>query len=105
MGFNSLNIGVSALYAAQRAVETAAHNVANSNTPGYTRQRLSVTNAIPTNGVPGRPGSGQVGMGVQIPSIERIRDRLADLVYRSESAAAGSADARSMMLDRAQGVL
>ena len=105
MGFSSLNIGASALVTAQRAVDTAAHNIANANTEGYTRQRLSIQAGRPGAGTPGMAGSGMLGTGVQVLGIDRLRDRLADAVYRVQSSTAGAADARTAMLDRAQSVL
>ena len=105
MSFSTLSIGVSALNAAQRAVETAAHNVANSAVEGYTRQRLSVTAAPPGAGTAGMRGSGMLGTGVTVVSIDRLRSTLADVSVRSEAATAGSAGARAAVLDRSQGIL
>lgn len=100
MSFEALNIGASALYAAQRAAEVTAHNIANSSTPGYTRQQLAVQAAPPAPGTPGMRGT-----GVTILSIQRMRDQLADVSYRFEAASAGAADARSAVLQRAESVL
>lgn len=105
MSFSSLGIGSSALQAAQRAVEVAAHNVANSNTAGFTRQRLAVSTATPTPGTLGMRGDGQRGTGVTVISIDRLRDRLADVAFRSEAAVSGAASARSSALDRTESVL
>jgi len=105
VSFSTLNIASSALSASQRAVETAAHNVANSTTDGYTRQRLSVSSAPPTAGTPGVRGDGMRGTGVQVLSIDRLRDALADVAYRAEASGAGFTDARAGVLDRTQGVL
>ncbi len=105
MSFNTIRIGASSLYAAQRATEVAAHNVANASSPGYTKQRLQVTNAVPTAGTPGMRGDGMRGTGVAVLSIDRMRDLLAALSYRAEAGAAGAADARAAVLDRAQSVL
>ena len=105
MSFSSLSIGASALTTAQRAVETAAHNVANSTVEGYTRQRLSIAAAPPAVGTAGRPGSGMVGTGVTVVSVDRLRSTLADVAVRGEAATAGSAGARAEVLDRAQGIL
>ena len=33
----SLNIGLNALLTAQNALDTVGHNIANANTPGYSR--------------------------------------------------------------------
>ena len=38
MSSSILNIGQSALQAAQIGLATTGHNIANANTPGYTRQ-------------------------------------------------------------------
>lgn len=105
MSLNALNIGASALYAAQRAVEVAANNVANANTPGFSRQRLQVTNAVPTNAGGAAHSAGMVGNGVVMVGVSRTRDLLADLAYRSEAAASGSAGARADVLGRAETIL
>ncbi len=105
MGFSGLFIGASGLSAAQRAVEVAAHNVANANTVGFTRQRLTVSTATPTTGTSGARGSGQYGNGVTTVSVDRLRDRLADVAYRSETGVTGSATARSETLSRTESIL
>ncbi len=103
--FSSLGIGVSALTAAQRAVETAAHNVANAGTTGYTRQRLSVQTSLPTPGTPGLRGDGMRGTGVNVVSVDRLRDRLADVAFRSEAGVESAASARAEGLSRTESVL
>ena len=40
-GMGSLYIGVSGLHSAQTALNTTAHNLANINTEGYTRQQIT----------------------------------------------------------------
>ena len=64
-----LDIGKSALSAAQQALTVTGHNVANVNTPGYSRQEAVLTERSPINGTPG-----QVGTGVQVTQIRRIVD-------------------------------
>lgn len=103
--FASLGIGVSALSAAQRAVETAAHNVANAGTTGYTRQRLAVQTALPTEGTAGLRGDGMRGMGVTVVSIDRLRDRLADVSWRSEASVEAASSARADGLSRTESVV
>ncbi len=105
MSFDILKTGASALTAAQRAVETAAHNAANSTSPGYTRQRVTTGATVPTQGIDGVPGTGHRGTGVEVLSIERMRDVLGDLAVRAEEGAAGAAQVRAEVLDRAQGIL
>ncbi len=70
MGLDGLlDIGKSALSAAQQALTVTGHNVANINTPGYSRQEAVLTERSPVNGNPG-----QVGTGVQVTQIRRIVD-------------------------------
>jgi len=68
---NLLNIGKSAIFASQAAIGVASHNIANVNTPGYTRQEAILRTATPIVPVPG----GYLGMGVNVSSIERRYDR------------------------------
>lgn len=64
-----LSIGVSALTAYQRALNTAGHNIANVNTPGYSRQRVELGTNVPT-----LLGSGYVGSGVRVNDVGRMYD-------------------------------
>ena len=105
MAFSTLSIGASALTAAQRAVDVAANNVANANNETYTRQRLTITNSYPTPGTAGLRGDGDRGSGVTVIEVARLRDRLADVSYRSEAAVSGAATARSDTLGRTVDVL
>jgi flagellar hook-associated protein 1 FlgK len=105
VSFSTLTIGASALYAAQRAVEVAAHNVANANNDGYTRQRVTITSSTPTPGTAGMRGDGDRGTGVAVMDVSRLRDRLADVSYRTEAGASGSASARSDTLGRAEALM
>jgi flagellar hook-associated protein 1 FlgK len=105
VSFSSLNIGASALYAAQRAVEVAAHNVANANNEGFTRQRVTIRSSLPTPGTAGMRGDGDRGTGVTVMDVSRLRDRLADVSYRTEAGVNGSASARSNTLGRAESIL
>jgi flagellar hook-associated protein 1 len=70
MGLTPLmGIGTSALAAFQRALAVTGHNISNVNTPGYSRQDTTLTEADPQNGRPG-----QIGSGVQASEIRRSVD-------------------------------
>ncbi len=43
----ALNIGLRSLLAAQSALDTIGHNIANANTPGYSRQSLDISAELP----------------------------------------------------------
>jgi len=85
--FFGLSIGTSGLYASQASMNTSAHNIANSNTKGYTRQEvnLQASSPISTNS-----SYGMLGTGVDAKSITQIRDEYYDLKYRSNNAIYGS---------------
>jgi len=67
-----LSTGTGALLAFQRALSTVSHNVANVNTPGYTRQRVELAARQPSY-----LGYGYVGNGTQVADIRRMADELA----------------------------
>ena len=61
-----MNVGVSALNANQQALTTVGHNIANVNTPGYSRQTV-YTNALHGQNM----GNGFIGKGVQVATVMR----------------------------------
>lgn len=67
-----LSTGTSALLAFQRALATTSHNVANINTPGYSRQKVDFATASPQN-----LGYGDIGNGTRITDVRRVADQLA----------------------------
>ena len=69
-GINTImNIARGALQANQIAMEVVSHNIANVNTPGYTRQSAVLESASPVsmNWI-------KVGMGVQVGSVTQAFD-------------------------------
>ena len=98
--FHGLEIGKRSLYTQQAALTTAGHNISNANTPGYSRQRVDMqsTSALPYSYQTGSVSS-QLGTGVSVQSIERIRSEYLDGQYRERNAMLGS---ESMKLDTLQ---
>jgi len=66
---NILNIGLSALLAQQRALTTTSNNIANASTPGFSRQRVELSER-PSEQV----GPGYVGTGVDVAMLRRMTD-------------------------------
>lgn len=100
MSTGIISTGVSGLNAAQFGLQTTEHNIANANTPGFTRQR---TIQATTPGL--QTGSGFVGQGTQIATIERIYSSfLTDQVNRSQSSASGL-DAYAAQIAQIDGML
>lgn len=61
-----LSVGTQALLANQLALQTAGNNIANVNTPGYSRQNV-VLETVPSQ----YSGSGYIGKGVNAKTIQR----------------------------------
>jgi flagellar hook-associated protein 1 FlgK len=62
--------GLRALEAARFGMQIAGNNVANANTPGYSRQRIDLAAAMPY-----AVGSNlQIGTGVEVRGITRLVD-------------------------------
>lgn len=98
MGLDGLlDIGKSALSVAQQALTVAGHNVANVNTPGYSRQEAMVTERDPVGGNPG-----QVGTGVQVTQIRRIVDSFINKEITSSSAVLGQLTVSNDQLSQIQ---
>ncbi|MBB2899683.1 flagellar hook-associated protein 1 FlgK [Kineococcus radiotolerans] len=85
--FSGINTASRALGAAQRGMETTGQNIANVNTPGYSRQRVEQSSSVLNQ-------TGQFtqkyvpGDGVVVNGLTRVSDALATATARQDSAAA-----------------
>ena len=66
-----LNTSLTGMLAFQRALELTGHNIANANTPGYSRQVAEFSSRIG-----GGSGQNYIGGGTQITVIKRVYDAL-----------------------------
>ncbi|MCG7407990.1 flagellar hook-associated protein FlgK [Paenibacillus sp. ACRRX] len=86
--FHTLEIGKRGIVAQQLSIATTGHNITNANTPGYSRQVARLVAARPID-YPGIHNNSklpnQMGMGVEVESITRIRDYLMDIEYRNQN--------------------
>lgn len=77
----------------QIAIQTTNQNITNMNNPGYTRQRVDQVANRPYS-QPGltssKLGAGQLGQGVQVSQITRIRNSFYDYQFRAENHKYGS---------------
>ena len=78
--FSGIELGKRSLMANTDAITTAGHNISNANTEGYSRQRVQIKEFDPLYKPDlerlERPGL--IGQGVDVQSINRIRDELLD---------------------------
>jgi flagellar hook-associated protein 1 len=84
----SLNISTQALQAEQTAIQTTSNNIANVNTPGYSRQVANFEDNPPI-----RVGNLTLGSGVQISQITSLRSAVLDLRVNQETQQQGSLNA------------
>lgn len=98
--FHGLEIGKRGLVAQQTALATTGQNIANANTTGYTRQRaeMQATKAISSQGM-------QLGTGVEVNKIVRLRDDYLDVQMRGENKNLGYAEAKSDTLSKIEDIL
>lgn len=99
--FFGLNISRLGLQAQQKSLTVTAHNIANANTPGFSRQRAQLT---PTNPLPYANGEGMLGSGVAVAEITRIRDRFLDTQLRQEAQTLAKWETRHSFLSQVEGV-
>ena len=90
-----LNIATGALVAEQLGVEVTGHNVANVNTPGYSRQRVNLVTAYP---VPSPWGP--LGTGVKVQGIERAFDPFITARLNEKTSLLSDYQARSSALEQ-----
>ena len=85
--FSGISMAGNALRFFQRALETAGHNIANVNTPGYSRQTVEFKTSVPLTIYSG--GFKAMGSGVTISAIERARDSYLEASARDNNGSLG----------------
>lgn len=90
--FFGLNIGKTGLYAYQAALDTTAHNIANGETNGYSRQILNMQagNALRVNS-----SYGMAGTGVDVKGVTQMRDEYYDVKFRTNNTIFGGYASKS----------
>jgi flagellar hook-associated protein 1 FlgK len=85
--FQSLETAKRALFTQQAALQTTGQNIANANTAGYSRQVVNMQASRPMEaiGMTHSTSPGQIGTGVEVTSITRIRESFLDNQYRNNS--------------------
>ena len=85
--FMGLEASKKGLFVQQSALYTTGHNIANTNTEGYSRQRVNMqpTAGYPHAGLNTPTYPGYLGTGVEASSVQRIRDEFIDRQYRQET--------------------
>lgn len=98
--FSGLEIGKRALLAQRIGMDATANNIANVNTPNYTRQRAVFAETTPNevNGI-------KVGSGVSVLRLERVRQDFFDREVRNNTSQFNSFATDSQIIDRIEAIL
>ncbi|MGW6175142.1 flagellar hook-associated protein FlgK [Arthrobacter sp. NPDC055138] len=93
--FSGLNTAYTGLVAARQGLNVAGQNIANANTEGYTRQRISTSSigALERTGL--LTGGVQIGQGVSVDAIARLGDMHLDTRVRFSAGVAGYSAVRA----------
>lgn len=91
----------------QNALYVTGHNIANANTPGYSRQRVNFvqTTPYPEVGMNRAMIPGQMGTGVTAGTVERIREGFLDIQYQSENNKFGYWQSRAQSLSQMEDIM
>jgi flagellar hook-associated protein 1 FlgK len=105
--FMGLETARRGMFTQQSALHTTGNNIANANTPGYTRQRVNFqsTEAYPSIGLNAPQIPGQMGTGVEAGSVQRIRESFLDIQYRSENNKMGYWESRANALEKMEEIM
>lgn len=78
--FLGIEIGKRGILAHQQALNTTGHNLTNASTEGYSRQRVDMSAFEPMYfpALNRAETAGQIGQGVIVERIDRVRDQLLD---------------------------
>lgn len=100
--FAGFSTALSAIQANQKRLDVTGNNLANMNTPGYTRQQLQVSSLNYTRPVSHYMNGSEVvvGFGVHMDKVVQLRDPFLDAQYRGQMQKSAYNDAIQVSLDR-----
>lgn len=93
----SLNIAVQALDAATGSITATNNNIANANTPGYSRQVAVLVEATPTQN-----GSLSEGNGVELTGYQSVRNEVLQTLIEQQTTAQSGANAQLTPMQQIQ---
>ncbi|MCY9546093.1 flagellar hook-associated protein FlgK [Lysinibacillus xylanilyticus] len=105
--FMGLEASKRGLFTQQTALYTTGHNISNANTLGFTRQRanMQATPGFPSPGLNQPVYPGHLGTGVEVSSIQRMRDQFTDRQYRQETNKLGYWDSTAKSISQMEDIM
>lgn len=101
----TMNIAKSGITAQQAAIDTTSHNISNSSTDGYSRQRVTMQPTFYDGAGAFDSAGPQAGTGVEITDIARVRDMFLDYAFRRDTSTTGYAASVKSYLDQLQKIM
>lgn len=92
-------ISKNGMLSAQKATSVVSHNIANANTPGYTRQRAELSEQIH------RQSGFTLGRGVTIEQVKRLRNDLLDRQIMLKEHELGNLNEQNRIFQQIEGAL
>ena len=98
--FHGIEVGKKGLMANNMGLQTTGHNLSNVETEGYSRQKVNLSATTPlyepsANRV---ETAGQIGTGVEVEDIQRVRDQAIDDRINYEKGGQGFWDMKQQFL-------
>jgi len=96
----AMSTALSAMMASQRMMEISSHNIANANTPGFSRQAGVLKPRLPI-----QTTAGLMGTGVEVERIIAIRDEFLNLRIGSQTSNLGRSEMQDKTLSEVQTII
>ena len=97
--WSMMDIGKRSMMNSQTSLQTVAHNIANKNTEGYSRQRVDTVSNEPIG-----EGKLRIGMGARAAAVTRINNPFLEKQLEREGATLGYVEGRADLMGRVEQV-
>lgn len=98
--FQGLELGKRALLSHQVTLQTIGHNIANVDTPGYTRQRVTIRATRPEVLT-----YGSIGTGISVEDVRQVRDQFLRGQFREANKSFGEWSYKERTLNQIESIL
>ena len=105
--FSGLSVGLRALETQRKSLDVTGHNIANANNENYNKQRAVHKASYPYTapGLSNNGGAGQIGTGVEIAQIERVKDQFISSQIFNETQTSGYWEEMQRGLEKVEYIL
>ena len=97
--WSMMDIGKRSMANSQTSLQTVAHNIANKNTEGYSRQRVDLVTNEPVG-----EGRLRLGMGARAATVSRTNNQFLEKQLEREGTTMGYAEGRADLMGRVEQV-